>query len=367
MTLVASFSVNRHPVLVGDLMLSREWIDSSMNIPTCTDVNRLFPVNVSRKVLGLKQKVVVINKNLALAWSGDLDYAIKVITNINNKAAKDGLTIANIKQFLNSQHYDGKGTLYLTGLLFDENQSAVARFGWQSRKGFFTNSDKNEVLGEIYVGGSGQVDFLALAKNLPKDARSIATGNGIETPICFSLSILGQLTGQQMRLGTGLTSYYGGGYEIVTLENGELKKISDIAYHMLEAKRDKDGQLKITFHGVLKYEYWNDLLLIRKFDINVVAKKVEENKAEHELYVIYPPHKESDDSEKLFIENNVTWPHLEGRFNIFYIYKPRTNSVVSLVQYTGNKPSCIQYSFEGDFLKWQLSSELIERINNSVK
>lgn len=120
----------------------------------------------------------------------------------------------------------------------------------------------------------------------------------------------------------------------------------------------------MTFHGVLKYEYWDDLLVIRKFDINIID---EENIPKDELYVIYPPHRESNECEKSFLENNLKWPTLEGRFNVFYIYLARSDEVLSLVQYTGGNAPCIQYILDQQHFEFKFSSELLDRIHRRVK
>lgn len=228
MTVVASFTVKSHPIIVGDLMISNEMIPKRLakpfNIPTAVDVNRLIPITVWNTVSGLKQKVVVINKNIALAWAGNLNDAAKIIANVNQKAAKEDLSLDKILNFLETQREEVDDILYLTGVLTDDVKRAVARFAWRSDKGFDTKSYNNELLGEIYVDGTGKDDFLAIAGRLHGNVRSSSTGNTLESAICLSLSMAGQLTGQQMRLGTGLTNFYGGGYELVTLENGELKK-----------------------------------------------------------------------------------------------------------------------------------------------
>ena len=73
MTLVASYSVDNWPVVVGDIMLSNRPPQGELrafNIPTHDNVNELALPATGRIVSSLVQKLTVLTPKLAVAWAG---------------------------------------------------------------------------------------------------------------------------------------------------------------------------------------------------------------------------------------------------------------------------------------------------------
>ena len=170
MTLIANFTVNNYPVIMGDLMLSNEMLPRTMaegfNIPTAENVNKRIPVSIWNTVSGLRQKVVVFKNKFALAWSGSLDDAAKVISNIECVINESEFTHNELKNYFDKQVKGIKNDLYLTGMVFDIKTLEGEKFAWSSKKGYLESITTNNLFGEIYVGGSGRDDFLRLAYNI---------------------------------------------------------------------------------------------------------------------------------------------------------------------------------------------------------
>ncbi len=71
MTVIATFSINACPILMGDLLISGdESPQSSLNVPTIGDIDQIFPQGSGYLPTSLNQKLSIMNDNLAIAWAG---------------------------------------------------------------------------------------------------------------------------------------------------------------------------------------------------------------------------------------------------------------------------------------------------------
>jgi hypothetical protein len=78
MTLIASFAIDDWPILLGDLLLSSP-TDGMQYQPFVTPLHsdpnkemhgRAGCIKAGSIAVGLRQKVILLNKRLAIAWSG---------------------------------------------------------------------------------------------------------------------------------------------------------------------------------------------------------------------------------------------------------------------------------------------------------
>src|ERR1700677_3216916 len=98
MTLVAQLTVNRTPMLIGDVLLSSETRTGlKVNLPLIGDINQIladrgFPFEVN-----FAQKVHVFNGRVAVGWSGPSVQAKRALEVIAAISAQEGLTEADIK------------------------------------------------------------------------------------------------------------------------------------------------------------------------------------------------------------------------------------------------------------------------------
>ena len=372
MTIVASFSIDKHPVLIGDLLLSAfndEKNYQPFNIPTCEDVNRLVPKILWRLVTGLQSKIILLNSQLALSWSGSEIAARTVLKELRHSIIEDEFTIQNIHDFLDSINDLGKQELYLTGMALQklDNGTATARFAWDHEKKWNSTIYRSDVFGEVYAGGSGGDDLITTLKNIGTKPKASRDTNSAEQAILMTLSVLGHLQGQQMRKSQGLTSMYGGGYELITLLDGKLKKIDDITYHFWEVTSWTKDDFTIRFHNTLKYLYFDDYLSIRKVQLFKQGKKSE---LKDEIFILPSYLHELSDKDKEDIRNNVVPPDLNSKFSVVYLHIPNDKSsddVISLVHYTGNQQAAVQYEFKDDHVEIILSEELVKRISSNIE
>jgi hypothetical protein len=157
MTLVANFSVDRRPVLLGDLMLScaddgQEY--KPFTTPLHLDPNREVRGNVPYIVAGLAQKVILLTPRLAVAWAGLMSQAEYAIKNLQEHLADVGYSVAGLVKFLD-ERCKSCDELYLTGLMtLDafEGNLPVARFSWPRGEGEqFVSARFGDCYGQVSV------------------------------------------------------------------------------------------------------------------------------------------------------------------------------------------------------------------------
>lgn len=373
MTLVASFSIDKHPILIGDIMISCPSKGKSyknFKIPTYYDVNRDVPEYLGYIVTGLKQKVIILNKYFSVAWAGAEIAAKTVIEELIEEFGDKGPTINELFNYFKNVDYLNGLQLYLTGIVVLQRHgehTVLYRFAWDSDLGWNSNKYSTNELGDVYAGGSGRSDFEKLTDGMHMNL-NVKTTPAVKA-ITASFSLISQLKGHQMRIGAGLSMLYGGGYELVTLLDGELKKIDDVIYHFWIVTRLENGKLNITFKETIKVAYHRDLLVIYKVNIFIHQENKEISTINYEVFVIPPIYRSVSETEKKELEKNIEQLSLNAKFSMFYIHVPQAgenNSVLNFAHYSGNKSPPVKYMFEKDDIVFEVSPNLIDRISTGV-
>jgi len=71
MTMTAAFCVESYPVLVGDILLSGlEVLGKEVHIPTIGNIDSVFPEGSGFSIVGLCQKLCIVNDRIAIGWAG---------------------------------------------------------------------------------------------------------------------------------------------------------------------------------------------------------------------------------------------------------------------------------------------------------
>ena len=306
MTIISTFSIDDHPVLIGDLMVSGFTDEKNykpFNTPASEDVNNLVPKILWRMVKGLKSKVLLINNRLAVGWAGSEIAARTVLTELSGSIDENNFSIKDVYDFIDSIDDLGKQELSLIGVVLESTPDGIAicRFSWDYDKKWGLPQYSSDVFSTIYGSGSGFEDFVDILKSIKNKPIPNREINVAEQAITLSLSVLGHMQGQQMRKSLGLSEMYGGGYELVTILNGELKKIDDITYHFWEASSSAKDEVTLRFHNTLKYKYIDDFLVIRKVQLHGVSDKAE---LTDEVFILPPYLRKMDASEKEQLKKN---------------------------------------------------------------
>ena len=82
------------------------------------------------------------------------------------------------------------------------------------------------------------------------------------------MSLLGCLTGQEYVNGENIHQRWGGGFELLSVRLGKLKKFDKIVHLVWNlVEDDKQRYMLLLLPKITKFEYWNDLLMIRNFQM----------------------------------------------------------------------------------------------------
>ena len=256
MTLVAQLTVNRIPMLIGDVLLSSETRTGlKVNLPLVGDINQIlanrgFPFEVR-----FAQKLHVFEGRVAVGWSGPALQAKRALEVIAAISSRQGLTEADIKLELNAIDPDKIDQLQLVGLIIeDQNGTNVKYSGFSLQAPFIEIRN----LGRVCGAGSGASAFFELLQKGDflgqPDANVYQVAHGL----------LAALTNEEYRTGNTIANRWGGGFEALTFSprSREFEKIGDILHTFWKIKEGEDDTLGLL-PFFYKTAYWRDALVLR--------------------------------------------------------------------------------------------------------
>jgi len=358
MTLVASYAVSGHPVVVGDVMLSNPLHDRSQKsvpMPTSASASDYMGDRFASRLL---QKVNIINDQLVLAWAGSPLWAKAFFEEMAKHGAD--ITFEVIEKTLNAWKLERNIDLYLTGLFVPRLENTITliiQFAWDSDTGWKSQSSDLGGNTTCYYGGTGGPHFAEAVHLTP--SFSHLNVNSAEASIMTTISHLTRLAGDQIRSGVGLEAAFGGAFELATIISGRIEKVKDIGYHFLEARCPDNKEVFFTPYVTLKICYFEDYLVVRKLDYGTPPKT--------EVYIIKPAHRFMPDEEKKRVSEEFKTPSFNSFFSSFYIYLPevvpKQNTFVTTHK-GKNSPICFDEGEDGVCVDF--SGELFTRVKNAI-
>src|SRR5258705_4335443 len=101
MTLIAAVGLDTFPVVFGDLLISGpEQPGAVPVIPLVGRVTNVFATRSEASILGLDQKVVLLDDNCVMAWAGNIEYARTTIRELRAIASNAPLSLLIIETYL---------------------------------------------------------------------------------------------------------------------------------------------------------------------------------------------------------------------------------------------------------------------------
>lgn len=267
MTLIAGFTVNNAPILIGDILISgKEYQQPPVKIPTVGDVSEVFPGGSGFTVVGTRQKICIISDNLAIGWAGSYVAAKVIIQDLIRKSKATSFTCEYIESYFEGIDEDIANLgVELIITIIDSNRTRGAIYRYDSM------AQNSLQLGQFFLGGSGADDMREAIEGFVKAAPK-ATSSGLDQntiPLTMAALLTSRLLTHDLASKKSLLQYYGGGYEIAYFEKTEFKKLDDISYlfwtvHCEDSKRIGVSSFPLR---ILTFRYTNDLLSIRAFSI----------------------------------------------------------------------------------------------------
>jgi len=147
--MTAAFCVESYPVLVGDILLSGlEVLGKEVHIPTIGNIDSVFPEGSGFSIVGLCQKLCIVNDRIAIGWAGKRFSAATVLKYLMAECTKREFTLEDIKYFWENDVDEWhKADLSLVG--FIKYGNLINWFGFN----FF--QFRSQQFGDVYLSGTG--------------------------------------------------------------------------------------------------------------------------------------------------------------------------------------------------------------------
>ena len=285
MTIIAGFSKDGCPILIGDILLSTE-DDSEIEIvlPTIGRISKDYLSNAKRKPVGLCQKINLLSPKLAIAWAGSMNHAKsfmqKVFENgLNTKPSYEGLQEAFNRIKENEK-------IAIIGIYRDGKE--IRMFDFNARPVNFPEGEFRY----FRARGSGYEALVAIVGTYRENITSGQPNKldrGIATAVNFNMSLLSQ----EIITRVPLEKAYGAGYEILHPLGNGLSKFNDLTYLFWKAEEETKGQWKLQSFPFLgaNYSYYGDILVIRNVRVSPDLKSLSCKIDNDELHFISPIHR----------------------------------------------------------------------------
>ncbi len=214
---------------------------------------------------GLCQKILVANKNFAVAFSGSvaaIQDAVRLIDSL--LAQSPDLTGKGFTDALLSDEQLKDAQLCAVALSVDGDSILIT-----SHRAEIGISNENF---KLLVGGSGSQHAIQHFEQYPPNAFDVSWEDIVVQGTCMALhQFAGHLIDEFENKfeSDSINDLFGGGYEIVAYHDGQFHKISNVVYAYAEAEVDADGILQVELPKfLLKSTYFGDLLRIRSMEID---------------------------------------------------------------------------------------------------
>ena len=361
MTLIAAVGLDTYPVVFGDLLISStERPGSVPDISLAGALTSVFPAGSDWSILGLNQKVVLLDDHCVIAWAGTAAFARTVIEELRALASKAPLTITIIKAYLAELDPAVEDQVSFVGWV---KEGEVFHHFW-----YRADIAESPMFGRISAGGSAATDFVTLASQISGGSWN-ASGRamiGLERAISSMLSATSLLLRAELSSENNLLQYSGGGYEIATFIGGKFSKVGDIAFVFWMA-HPAVGEVALSGPWlVLKQDYADDILLLhvlrmRPGDVATDPPMIEEVK-----HVVSPFGRTVDAAHA----DSISWPGMEATFtcHVVLVHSPKGIGVFNRIDYSeARTPKSISFSLEDLHISFEVNQQFSEELTQSIR
>jgi hypothetical protein len=246
MTLVAGISVGGLPAFVGDLLLS--WrVPSTVDLPTQAGV-KVRPGSEGDSAAGLAQKLVIIRPYLMLAWAGVHAEAVRIICELDNILPATDSELHDLDPMFSELNTCQAGTELVVLLI---RERSIYPFGVRTR-GFELDSKR------IYLLGSGASDFFDYLQEHPDILPGQERTDGLVAQAIL-LRFAARAFAMQWVIGAGLSTSWGGGFEVAFPAEDGFRKIGNLMCRAWMI--DDAGKYHNSGRSFFLRYYGNDLYL----------------------------------------------------------------------------------------------------------
>jgi hypothetical protein len=244
MTLIAAWKEQGTPVLIGDVIISRDGINAVPNIPlpTRSDVDRLL---TQASIVEMCQKVYKVSDNFAIGWAGVQLAAKNIIRVLIGQFNGKQVTLAEVKECLRKIVGWDELMCVIIGWVYEEGQANA--FRWDS-----TRPDMLEV-GNQFIDGSGNQYFNSIFTPL------FAMGHD---PVENTLTKMAHVIKDEVLYGTNIKDRFGGGFTVIYHNGQRFVIVPSITFIFLQVEETEDENRAdlLEMKRVLKFQQIGPML-----------------------------------------------------------------------------------------------------------
>ena len=279
MTLIAYTLNHERPFLVGDLIISSESANSSIQLLTNSiDITQYLDSGKAMPV-ELRQKLYIIRENICVALAGsviDMKRFLEALT--LRCSVYDVVDESHIHSFIQEYTDESLGNLAFVIISVTKTSSGKLKMG------FFRFPEKSwsYTLSAIFEGayacGSGKEGFLnEISAEMDFDASAVK--GDIKRAISFNISFIARLLATERVSLFTVNKYWGGGFETILYDGQKFMKLDQIAYVVMQGQFGESGDVGIPVPTLVMYvEYYNDYLIICSFELKKCKREDFDNK-----------------------------------------------------------------------------------------
>lgn len=249
MTLVAAYWEHGHPVLIGDLLLTRGIPTDGFCLPTLGEV---CSTDGERYVSQIQRKLVRISNQLCIGWTGALSDALREIKQLYLAFHTDRIVkreeFFDFAKAVNVKPIE----LVLVGLFIDEEGLFSFQWDWQSIKlnlgwHYFCGSGKD------YLDRYDDFNLLNTEEDLPENSSGVVE----------AIKKCAILLGDEVTSASTIAMNFGGGVELATYIDNGLKFINGLGFVFFKCKYENGSISTIDFYNnIIINQYFGEMLWI---------------------------------------------------------------------------------------------------------
>ena len=262
MTLIAALEVRENrPYLIGDLLLTSPADPdrkATTVLPAIGPCQRRF---LYRDISGLRQKVCILNPDLAMAWSGDYIVARCIAREIMENMTNDNLEGARSKDMHDFIKSTGVDLDNIALIILSKVRDGIDLLAINCRKMLSSQ------YGRVYMAGSGE-DSLRKYIESGVDLSDSAPDDVID--VSHLLTLTGKILHNEIITAKPLTNYFGGAIEIVSFHAGQFRKVNNILHTFWIVEKQTADYFRIwPWRRIIKQTYYGDMLVLECVEVDL--------------------------------------------------------------------------------------------------
>jgi len=270
MTVGAFLLFDGIPIVFSDLLVTQDgYTGFEAGIPVHPQINRRLPLNTGFEVVGLRQKLIVINEQLTVIFAGSAQQAEEIFQILQAASRAPQLDADQLQSILSAiepaSYSDLQSVVILTSPTeLGVNSPIIQVFGLNAEP---IIADRTE---QCLAIGSGCEEFAELLRGavsqIPLDHSSLQ--KSVAGAKFLALQLAGGQMGHEYWDSGNLLNRWGGGFEAAMFRNGSFQKLDRITHLFWRVFRDENSEPQIEQKmKVLKQEYQSDFLVFRNIEV----------------------------------------------------------------------------------------------------